>query len=166
MSWWTDDHTLYKSDWVIWWKKPINNLIHILANLISYLCMLSHAQLLNSSGSSIHGIFLAIILEQVAISSSRGSSQPRDQTQVSSGSCITDRFFTSEPPEKPLVVYTSAYRKFYLDIAKLILFLWFSSSYVSIRCFTDNTCCQDHVLSYSLSSLFYFSLFKNLGSQN
>ena len=34
-------------------------------------------------GSSVHGIFQAIILEWVAISFSRGSSQPRDQTWVS-----------------------------------------------------------------------------------
>ena len=40
--------------------------------------------------SSVHGIFQASILEWVAMPSSRGSSQPRDQTQVS---CITGRFF-------------------------------------------------------------------------
>ena len=34
-------------------------------------------------GSSIHGTFQARMLEWVAISSSRGSSQPRDQTWVS-----------------------------------------------------------------------------------
>ena len=34
-------------------------------------------------GSSVHGIFQARILEWVAISSSRGSYQPRDRTQVS-----------------------------------------------------------------------------------
>ena len=34
-------------------------------------------------GSSVHGILQARILEWVAISSSRGPSQPRDQTQVS-----------------------------------------------------------------------------------
>ena len=34
-------------------------------------------------GSSVHGIFQARILEWVAISSSRGSSGPRDQTHVS-----------------------------------------------------------------------------------
>ena len=34
-------------------------------------------------GSSIHGIPQARILEWVAISFSRGSSQPRDRTQVS-----------------------------------------------------------------------------------
>ena len=42
-------------------------------------------------GSPLHGIFQAIVLEWIAISFSRGSSQPRDWTQVS---CIVDRHFT------------------------------------------------------------------------
>ena len=42
-------------------------------------------------GSSDHGILQARILEWVAIPFSRGSSWPRDQTQVS---CIAGRFFT------------------------------------------------------------------------
>ena len=42
-------------------------------------------------GSSVHGIFHARILEWFAISFSRGSSQPRDQTWVS---CTAGRFFT------------------------------------------------------------------------
>ena len=42
-------------------------------------------------GSSVHGIFQAIVLEWIAISFSKGSSQPRDRTQVS---CIVDRHFT------------------------------------------------------------------------
>ena len=42
-------------------------------------------------GSSIHRILQARILEWVAISFSRGSSQPRTRTQVS---CIAGRFFT------------------------------------------------------------------------
>ena len=41
----------------------------------------------NPPGFSVHGIFQARILEQVAISSSRGSSQPRDETCVGV-SCI------------------------------------------------------------------------------
>ena len=43
------------------------------------------------SGSSIHGIFQARVLEGVAISISRGSSWPRDRTQVSHivGRCFT-----------------------------------------------------------------------------
>ena len=40
---------------------------------------------------SVHGVFQARILEWVAISFSRGSSQSRDQTLVSH---ITGRFFT------------------------------------------------------------------------
>ena len=54
----------------------------------------SHSVMSNSSslpGSSVHGISQAIILEWVAISFSRGSSQARDQTWVS---CIVGRFFT------------------------------------------------------------------------
>ena len=42
-------------------------------------------------GSSVHAIFQARILEWVAVSFSRGSSQLRDQTQVS---CIVGRHFT------------------------------------------------------------------------
>ena len=44
-------------------------------------------------GSSVHGILQARILEWVAISSSRGSSRPRDQTHISYVSCIADEFF-------------------------------------------------------------------------
>ena len=42
-------------------------------------------------GSSVYGILQARVLEWVAISSSRASSWPRDQTQVS---CIAGRCFT------------------------------------------------------------------------
>ena len=52
-------------------------------------------------GSSVHGIFQARILVWVAISFSRRSSQPRDQTSVSCISCLAGRFSTTEPPEKP-----------------------------------------------------------------
>ena len=59
-------------------------------------------------GSSVHGIFQAIVLEWIAISFSRGSSWPRDRTQVS---CIVDRRFTIwatrevlEPPGKLLKI--------------------------------------------------------------
>ena len=40
-------------------------------------------------GSSVHGMIPARILEWVAIASIRGSSQPRDQTHVSSNSCVS-----------------------------------------------------------------------------
>ena len=42
-------------------------------------------------GSSVHEVFQARILEWVATSFSKGSSQPRDQTRVS---CTAGRFFT------------------------------------------------------------------------
>ena len=45
----------------------------------------------NLPGSSVHGILQETILEWVAVSSSRGSSRPRDRTQVS---CISGGFFT------------------------------------------------------------------------
>ena len=44
-------------------------------------------------GSSVHGIFHARILEQVAISYSMGSSQPRNQTRISCISCIGRQIF-------------------------------------------------------------------------
>ena len=54
-----------------------------------------------SPPGSVHGILQARILEWVAISFSRGSSQLRVQTQVS---CIASRRFNwnSEPPGKPI----------------------------------------------------------------
>ena len=52
-------------------------------------------------GCSVHGISQARILEWVAISSSGGSSQPRDQTHVSCASCIVSRLFATKPPGKP-----------------------------------------------------------------
>ena len=60
-------------------------------------------------GSAVHGILQARILEWVAISSSRESSQPRDQTQVSPVSpALAGIFFTTEPPGTP---FSQAYRK-------------------------------------------------------
>ena len=43
----------------------------------------------NPPGSSVHGTFHAVILELVAISYSKGSSLPRDQTLISCISCIS-----------------------------------------------------------------------------
>ena len=52
-------------------------------------------------GSSVHGILQARILEWVAMSSSRGSSQPRDRTHLFCSSCTACKFFTAEPLGKP-----------------------------------------------------------------
>ena len=55
-------------------------------------------------GSSVHGIFQTRILEWVAISFSRGSSQPRDQTWVS---CIAGKLFTVWATRETLRVFIS-----------------------------------------------------------
>ena len=52
-------------------------------------------------GSSVHGILQARILEWVAISFSRGSSQPRDRTWISA---LQADALSSEPPGKPSLV--------------------------------------------------------------
>ena len=60
--------------------------------LIAQLCLiLADPMDCSPPGSSVHGILQARILEWVAISFSRGSSQPRDPTQVSH---IVGRRFT------------------------------------------------------------------------
>jgi len=56
------------------------------------------------SGSYIHGIFQARILEYVAISFSRGPSRPRDWTQVST---LQADSLQSEPPENPTTTTTT-----------------------------------------------------------
>ena len=47
--------------------------------------------------SSLRGISQARIMEWVAVSSSRWSSQPKDRTRVSCISCTAGEFFTAEP---------------------------------------------------------------------
>ena len=80
--------------WKIWMKKALT---------ASHACMLSylsHVQLCDPTdcslpGSSVHGILRARILEWVAMSSSRGSPWPRDQTQISYVSSTGRQFFTT-----------------------------------------------------------------------
>ena len=75
-----------------------NMKLHIKYNLMHYLCMKvkvaqSHPTLRDPTDCTVHGILQARILEWVAFTF-RGSTQPRDQTQVS---LIAGRFFTSWP---------------------------------------------------------------------
>ena len=77
------------------------------AQLCSTLCSPLDCSL---PGSSVHGIFQASVLEWVAISFSRKSSQPRDQTQVSH---IVDRCFTIWATREVLIV------KFRLKLKKV-----------------------------------------------
>ena len=59
----------------------------------------SSPTLCNPMDYTVNGILQTRILEWVAFPFPRGSSQPRDQTQVS---CIADKFFTTELSGKPL----------------------------------------------------------------
>ena len=54
---------------------------------------LCHPMDCSPPGSSVHGIFQARILEWVAISSSRGSSRPRDRNNISCVSCTGKQIF-------------------------------------------------------------------------
>ena len=62
------------------------------------------------SGSSVCGIAQARILELVAISSSRGSSQPRDRTHDPGIACTAGGFFTTETPRKPWTNQSTVYK--------------------------------------------------------
>ena len=79
------------------WCSQINK--NKFKNIYTYTCILKYIDC-SPPGSSVHGISQARILEQVAISYSRGSSRPRDQTHIS---CIAGGFFITGPPGKPLV---------------------------------------------------------------
>ena len=55
--------------------------------------------------SSVHGVLQARILEWIAISFSRGSSQPRDRTHISHVSCICRWVPSSTTREAPISVW-------------------------------------------------------------
>ena len=80
------------------------------------------------SGSWVHGIFQARVLEWVAISFSRGSYQPRDWTQVSLtvGQCFTI-WATREAPSAIRVV-SSAYLRLLIFLPAILIPACASSS--------------------------------------
>ena len=59
--------------------------------------------------SSVHGIFQARIQEWVAISSLGGSSWPRDWTQSPASPALAGRFYTTEPPGKPISGHSTSW---------------------------------------------------------
>ena len=61
-------------------------------------------------GSSVHGIFQARVLEWVAISFSRGSSQPRDRTWVSSTAARRFTVWATREAKNRLQLQCSAYQ--------------------------------------------------------
>ena len=86
--------------------------------------------------SSAHGISQARILGWVAISFSRASSQPRDQTQVS---CLADRFFTTEPSGKLPNRVIEPPKGFYQGEYLIVFVFWeINSGIINCRLFTWN----------------------------
>ena len=108
------------------------------------------------------------ILERVAVSSSRGSFWPRDWTHISCISCIAGRFFTAEPPGKPM----SVLRVNYSLLPEALTVCFFNSCSLRMRskrnrttisdsfCFEDGLVCQGYVLAHILvlppPCLFFF----------
>ena len=93
-------------------------------------------------GSSVHGISQARILEWVTISFSRGSSQLRDETQVSH---IAGRFFTTELPGKPrhsLNWSLNNDKKIHFLIQKWISLLYIIAPPSVSRSYLHNTQCN------------------------
>ena len=78
----------------------------------------------NPPGSSVHGILQAKILEWIAMPSSRGSSQPRDQTCASCSCYIAGGFFTTEPLGKPKTVTASICSMLHLVTAYIPGVFW------------------------------------------
>ena len=70
--------------------------------LSDFSCMWLHNHMdCSPPGSSVHGILQTRILEWVSMSSSRGSSQPKDWNTSLGSSCIVGVFFTAEPLGMP-----------------------------------------------------------------
>ena len=70
----------------------------VLAKLLQSFPILCNSMDCSPPGSSVHGILQARILEWVVISSSRGSSLPRNLSCIS---FLAGGFFTAEPAGKP-----------------------------------------------------------------
>ena len=95
--------------------------------LVAQLCLtLCDPMDYSPPGFSVHGIFQSKILERVAMPSSRGSSQPRDTTQVF---CIAGRFFTTELSGKPLFLHQSVQL---LSHVRLLATPWTAAHQVSL----------------------------------
>ena len=95
------------SFWQMGWKNHLSTGIFICMPTESPQSFLILCNPMDCSlpGSTVHGILQARILEWVAIPFSRGSSGPRDLTCIFCGSCISCRFFTTEPLGK-LIIYS------------------------------------------------------------
>ena len=122
-------------------------------------------------GSSVHGILQVRILEWVAISSSRESSPPRDQTHVSCVSCISCVSCTDwEAESLPLSHLGNNSSKWLSGLLPFqsVTIWWLTYPWkfflLSFKCltivFTISKCVCAHTYTGMYMHKFFFSLFK------
>ena len=104
-------------------------------------------------GLSVHGIFQARILEQVAIPFSRGSSQPRDQTALAVG------FFTAEPSGKTIQI-----PELYISPVKNVYFIFMNlpQLYLEIPVHSKPPLHDTSIISVLSPSVFVWYVFSHL----
>ena len=111
------------------WVYPVADIFYVAKSfsvacvcaLLLYSCLtLCDPTDCSPSGSSVHGILHAWTLEWAAISFSKGSSWPRDWTQIAN---IAGRFFTAEPPGKTPICYHNANITLFLPISRFLISL-------------------------------------------
>ena len=102
----------------------LHNILFICTHVQSCLTSFGHMDC-SSPGFSVHGIFQAGILEQVAISSSRGYCHPGIKP-ASPDPDLAGRFFTTESPGKPLSFCDCILNN---SLRVLILILFLSGEY-------------------------------------
>ena len=103
------------------------------------------------AGSSVHGIFQARILEQVAISHFRGSFWHRYQIHASAG-----RFFIAAPPGKSCTMPTGLYNYLHKCPSNSII------QSICYQTFTEHIQCARHCPSLWGSMFHKTNLFQNL----
>ena len=101
VTWCSFARVYIPNTWNLSWKSMILVIFILISSFVPVVVVyglvakscptLCHPMDCSPPASSVHGIFQARILEWIAISFSRRSSQPRNRTQVS---CIAGRFFT------------------------------------------------------------------------
>ena len=115
----------------------------------------------SSPGSSVHGILQARMLEWVAISFSRGSSQPRDRTQVSR---IAGRHFNFWATRDFIIMckflYVSAH--VYISLKKYAPFIWLLMGSISRK--GKNHWIRPGLVSISFDLLLSQTLFTHMDS--
>ena len=114
-KWISSKDLLYKTVPVVKNTQSVSQLCPILCNPMDS----------GPPGSSVLGISQARILEQGAISSSKGSSQSRDPTHTSCVSYLAGRFLTTEPLGKPIIKNT---------VIKIVKCWWESRFHTKYSC--------------------------------